>query len=149
MTDEFGGDLFNQSIADEGASSGNVEERRDRTVRLSESDVLDQALAEAWQRWRNAQDKSRDAEAAQEEVGAAAMDLEEALVAAAIAWLSEQWGTHKPCPYCGNAEWTVGLPIKWAGPAPVFTVTCNQCANTVLINAVAAGVLEEDDVEDL
>lgn len=86
---------------------------------------------------------------AEEEAGQAAMELEEALVAAAIAWLSEQWGNHKPCPYCGNAEWTVGVPTKWAGPEPIFPVTCDRCGNTVLINAVQAGVVATGDIEDL
>lgn len=122
-----------------------AERRRENTTKkLAANEDLGSLLTQAWERWQNAQSHGGDAEAEQ-----ATMELEEALVAAAIAWLSDQWGIHKPCPYCGNAEWTVGLPVRWAGPEPIFPVTCDTCGNTALINAILAGVVTQWHAKDL
>lgn len=109
-------------------------------------------LLKAWQRYRNAEAHGLQAAAKDDEFAAAAEQLEEALVAAAINWLEERWGDQQPCPYCGNKEWTVGRPftaalISGAAFTPHFPVTCNECGNTALINAVWAGLVTEDQAE--
>lgn len=63
----------------------------------------------------------------------------------AIEWLSQKWGS-RPCPYCGDFAWQVGTPleIRLADDelmSPAFPVMCGNCGNTVLINAVVAGLV--------
>lgn len=68
-----------------------------------------------------------------------------------VAHLKEKWGS-RPCPMCNVNKWNVSGDIydlrKHAdansivvgGPVvPVFPITCTNCGNTILINAVAAG----------
>ena len=66
-----------------------------------------------------------------------------------IAWLSENWGPEKRCPYCGSPEWQIG-PVRevhgadnWPTPdgeepgfVPLVPVTSLQCGHVVLINAL-------------
>lgn len=110
-------------------------------------------LVEAWARYQNAEMQGLEAAEKEEEFANAAEQLEEALVAAAIDWLEDRWGDQQPCPYCGNKEWTVGRPftaalISGAAFTPHFPVTCNQCGNTALINAVLSGLIPEGPVND-
>jgi DNA-directed RNA polymerase subunit RPC12/RpoP len=72
-----------------------------------------------------------------------------------IDWLEQKWGPNRACPYCGNQEWTIGVPVEFLTEAvpprrfarkltPVYPVTCTNCGNTVLINpAMARGPLPE------
>lgn len=76
-----------------------------------------------------------------------------AMVRAAIEWLGQRWSTRQ-CPYCEAKNWSVLMPISFrvqspktdleANLVPHFLVTCTNCGNTVLINAVLAGILPED-----
>ncbi len=68
--------------------------------------------------------------------------------------LKEKWGG-RPCPQCGVGNWGVsdtvyelrefnqgnfvigGVPIM-----PVIPVTCNNCGNTILVNAMLSGAIE-------
>src|SRR4051812_32542365 len=63
--------------------------------------------------------------------------------AAFIEWLREKWGDPAPpCPYCGTQHWTVGEQLVELRPVrddiadgsyPVFTVSCDNCGQTVFI----------------
>ncbi len=69
-----------------------------------------------------------------------------------IAHLAAKW-TGRPCPMCGAANWNAqnssfqlmefhGGNVVIGGPViPVVPITCANCGNTVLINAIVAGVL--------
>jgi hypothetical protein len=71
-----------------------------------------------------------------------------------IAHLNLKWGSQRPCPMCGVSEWNVQeelfqipefLPnsIAVGGPViPVVPVVCGNCGNTVLVNAIGAGLVE-------
>ena len=71
-----------------------------------------------------------------------------------IRHLTDKWGEQRKCPMCGKGPWGVDGEIfelrkfnKEAfvvgGPiVPVVPVTCNNCGNTILVNAFVAGVLE-------
>ena len=83
-----------------------------------------------------------------------------------VEWIRSKWTTPK-CPYCQKTEWEVGQYLARlaarsmelqggtviGGPEyPLLVVTCKNCANTVLINALAAGIIvapekEADDVD--
>jgi hypothetical protein len=102
-------------------------------------------LREAFRRYDEANQQALEAEQAREE-------LQEALYAAAAEWLEEKWGTHRPCPYCGNKEWTVSTPFNILLESrntlpPHFSAICTNCAHTTLINAVAAGLFPEPELE--
>ncbi len=69
-----------------------------------------------------------------------------------IAFLREKWGG-TPCPMCHASNWNVnnvtfqlldfnptGLVI--GGPVfPVVPVVCNNCGNTIFLNAIKVGVV--------
>jgi hypothetical protein len=64
-------------------------------------------------------------------------------------WVREKWGDDRACPYCRNTSWSVPdeiAEIRPFGPRldsvayPVFQVICQNCGNTVLINAVIADI---------
>ena len=73
--------------------------------------------------------------------------------AKAIAHLQTKWGA-RACPMCGQGPWKVqdstfqlteynepGMVI--GGPViPVVPVTCSNCGNTVLVNAILAEVVK-------
>jgi predicted nucleic-acid-binding Zn-ribbon protein len=70
-----------------------------------------------------------------------------------ISFLSEKWG-NKECPMCGKGPWQVQdkvfqlsefLPGRLIGGLmiPVIPVTCTNCGNTQLINAIIAGGIEQ------
>lgn len=75
--------------------------------------------------------------------------------------LEDKW-KDKSCPMCGHLDWTLkdtiseirdfsggGLIIGRGQPlVPVIPVTCNYCGNTVLINAIVAGILEKGGKEE-
>lgn len=70
-----------------------------------------------------------------------------------IARLNQKWG-NRPCPMCGVSKWSVqestfqlmefsesGLVV--GGPViPVVPITCTNCGNTVLVNAILAEVVK-------
>lgn len=63
----------------------------------------------------------------------------------AIEWVREKWGEDAKCPYCGTDQWSVAdlatFLVGLEGQAlPMFPVTCVNCAQTVLLSAVAMGL---------
>jgi hypothetical protein len=77
----------------------------------------------------------------------------------AEAWIRSKW-TKKPslCPICGTNRWTISETaelkpfneyqtgaiggLSFSGPTtPVFMVICNNCAYTMVFNAVISGVV--------
>src|SRR4051794_9450387 len=73
-------------------------------------------------------------------------------VQGAIAWIVEKWPVPRECPHCHTTEWEVGTPfeLRTGGDAsltPHFPVMCSNCGNTVLINAVRAGLVPEPEEE--
>ena len=69
-------------------------------------------------------------------------------------FLNAKWGPGPQCPYCKHNEWKVINSIYQlteftaSGLAPTNTVVpsicvyCANCGNTVLLNALAVGVVE-------
>ena len=72
----------------------------------------------------------------------------------ALAFIKSKWKPPIKCSCCGSNNWSVtsnvfqlisytaaGSPV--GGPVvPLFPVTCNNCGNTILINAIIAGLVE-------
>ena len=107
------------------------------------------ALRMALQNFQEAQE-SVDQETSNLEL--AELQLREAFIDGAISWLAAKWGNDRPCPYCGNPEWTVSLPFNLLLESrntlpPHFSAVCTNCGNTVLINAIMAGLFPESDQE--
>lgn len=77
-------------------------------------------------------------------------------IAKIVSFLKEKWGG-RICPLCQSGGWIVqdscfqlmtynSGGIVLGGPViPVIPVTCNNCSNTVLINAILAGVVNPND----
>jgi hypothetical protein len=70
------------------------------------------------------------------------------LLDGAIAWIRQKWGEERPCPYCGDSMWEVGMPFELAqapsgAMALAFPVICSNCGNTTLVNAGRAGLVED------
>ncbi|MBL87730.1 MAG: hypothetical protein CMO82_13885 [Winogradskyella sp.] len=76
-----------------------------------------------------------------------------------IQHLNEKWG-NRPCPMCQTNSWTVsdtvyelrefhgGNVVLGSGPIyPIVPVSCNNCGNSVLVNALQAGAIERPKVE--
>lgn len=73
----------------------------------------------------------------------------------AIEYLREKW-LGRPCPMCGVGNWSVQdstyqllqfnqNALVGGGPViPVIPVVCNNCGNTILVNALTAGFLAAD-----
>lgn len=69
----------------------------------------------------------------------------------AIALLDQKWKGGKACPVCGNNSWNINPDLAElrflsveafvvGGPViPVAVVTCNNCGNTLLFNAMRLG----------
>jgi len=70
--------------------------------------------------------------------------------------LSDKW-KGSPCPMCQHSGWTVddnvyelrkfngGKLVLGGGPIlPIIPVTCNNCGNTVFVNALKAGVVQQE-----
>lgn len=75
-----------------------------------------------------------------------------------IEYLQRKWGS-AGCPMCGGNEWNVSEKIfelrefsagkRMVGESngailPVVPVICNNCGNTMFINALFIGLLEEE-----
>jgi len=72
--------------------------------------------------------------------------------------LNAKWAG-RPCAQCGASAWQVqdstfelrgfsGGNLVISGPIiPLIPVTCSSCGNTVLINAILAGVVERPTEE--
>lgn len=70
-----------------------------------------------------------------------------------IEYLREKWSGTRACPMCGSTSWDVqgsvfqliqfneGAMVIGGPVIPVIPVTCNNCGNTVLVNAIKAGIV--------
>jgi hypothetical protein len=76
-----------------------------------------------------------------------------------IDYLKSKW-EGRACPLCGVGNWNVSesifelrefnkeaFVIGGAPIVPVIPVTCANCGNTVLVNAIISGALESDKKE--
>jgi len=111
---------------------------------------LSELLASSLQRFRNAHAHHAEATAWEGELAEAGEELRQLFIAAAVRWLERQWKPHRRCPYCEAASWSVGTPSAISlesGEAlsPHFPVMCDNCGNTVFINAILAGLLPEEE----
>jgi len=74
-----------------------------------------------------------------------------------IIHLEKKW-QGKPCPMCGVGNWNVqdssyelreyhgGNIVIGGGPIiPVVPVVCTNCGNTILVNAIIAGVVSRTE----
>lgn len=73
-----------------------------------------------------------------------------------LQFLKVKWAG-RPCPMCGSGPWNVqdeafelrafqgGNLVLGAGPlVPVVVVTCQNCGNTMLVNAIVSGVVDRE-----
>jgi len=69
--------------------------------------------------------------------------------------LKEKW-KGQPCPLCGVGNWNVsdsvyelrefhdGNLVIGSGPiVPIVPVTCSNCGNTIMVNALLSGAVEK------
>jgi hypothetical protein len=76
-----------------------------------------------------------------------------------IEHLNSKWGT-RACPMCEENIWKVsdtvyelrefhgGIVVLGSGPIyPIVPVSCNNCGNSILINAIQSGAIENPNVE--
>jgi len=76
-----------------------------------------------------------------------------------IKHLSEKWG-NQSCPMCGSNDWNVsdtiyelrkyhgGNLIIGGGPIlPIVPIICNNCGNSIFINAIISGAIDRPNVE--
>ena len=76
-----------------------------------------------------------------------------------IQQLNSKW-ENRPCPMCGSNSWNVsdkvyelrefhgGNLVIGSGPIfPVIPVSCNNCGNSVMVNALMAGAIERHNTE--
>jgi len=73
-----------------------------------------------------------------------------------LAWLNDKWQGLKICPVCKNNNWNVserpvelrefhGGGLTIGGPIyPLLAVTCQVCGNTILFNAIVAGLVSPE-----
>lgn len=71
-----------------------------------------------------------------------------------LAFLTEKWG-NRDCPMCGTGPWEVqeksfqlnefnnGNLVVGGPIIPVVPVTCRNCGNTVLVNGLISGAVEQ------
>lgn len=72
-----------------------------------------------------------------------------------LEYLRQKWGEERPCQMCGHKEWAAadkvfelrafkGGILMVGGPVtPVIPIACTNCGNTVLVNAIVAGLLKK------
>jgi hypothetical protein len=81
------------------------------------------------------------------------LDVDKEEIDYAIAWLQEKWGEQRACPYCGNTQWAVGPPVQFAISTepgispPLFSSSCTNCGNTVLVNVMYEGLRLDPEEE--
>jgi hypothetical protein len=73
-----------------------------------------------------------------------------------ISYLKEKWAG-RPCPMCQTGNWVVqdscfqimtyhSGNLVLGGPViPLIPITCNNCSNTILLNAILAGVIKPSE----
>ena len=72
-----------------------------------------------------------------------------------VAWLNQHW-KNTICPICQSNNWSISdTPVEIrpytgggmviGGPVyPLFSLTCNKCGNTLLFNAIVAGLIPRE-----
>jgi hypothetical protein len=75
-----------------------------------------------------------------------------------IQHLQKKWG-NRACPMCQVAQWNVepqpyqlmqfhaGSLVVGGPIVPVFPVTCTNCGNTLLVNAIVSGAIAAEGQE--
>ena len=66
-----------------------------------------------------------------------------------------------PCTLCGNNNWSVsdtifqalefdagGLRLGGTDSYPIIPITCSKCGNTIFINALVAGLVDQNESDD-
>lgn len=113
-----------------------------------DQDDLRERLRLARQRVQDAESRHiHDVDEKDAELAEAVHEMYAAYIDAAVTWLERKWGAERPCPYCHSVEWSVSRPFNLLlesreALAPHFSVVCTNCGNTVLVNAVLAGLFE-------
>ncbi len=77
-----------------------------------------------------------------------------------IKHLSDKW-KGKACPMCGTGNWNVSdkvfelreyqdgnMVIGNVPIVPIIPVTCDNCGNAVMVNAIIAGAISNDKKEE-
>lgn len=68
--------------------------------------------------------------------------------------LNDKW-QDRPCPMCNNRKWSVqnkvfelrefrggSLVLGGTPIVPIIPITCENCGNTILINAIKSGIVK-------
>ncbi|MBO8131979.1 MAG: hypothetical protein H0Z29_10795 [Candidatus Marinimicrobia bacterium] len=85
--------------------------------------------------------------------------MEKNVVERIIQFLNEKW-QKRPCPMCGVGNWSVqdrvfelrefrggSLVVGGTPIMPIIPVICNNCGNTILINAKTTGFVIKEKVD--
>lgn len=76
------------------------------------------------------------------------------------AWLTKKWTPTRTCFQCGATAWTatahpvflqigqVGIGLTVAA-FPCVAVICQNCGNTILVNAIIAGIVSPPDAKEV
>jgi len=89
-----------------------------------------------------------------DETQEAKLSADEIQQAAIARWFTEKW-RDPACSICGEHKWAPNprlgqipnLPVPGSGgdrTVPVLVITCRSCGHSALINAIFAGVIEEE-----
>ncbi len=89
------------------------------------------------------------------------MKLSEEQTTKTLDFLESVWPDPKICAVCKNTSWNLlemVFEIRETGSPgqdpeentaiPLVAITCKSCGNTVFFNAMAAGILPEEHLED-
>lgn len=122
----------------------------EQNQREEAAQVRAERVGAAWDRFNALQ---AEGEQTAQELESAAQEVQQTLLNAAIEWLAERWGPQQACPYCETTSWSVGTPFfvslqSGESLSPHFAVMCDNCGNTVFINAILAGLVPEEDAEE-
>jgi hypothetical protein len=87
------------------------------------------------------------------------------LLVGMVVWLAEKWSDdegHRPCSNCGSRDWEVGSVVsleanpRWPAPEgrehgtfPHFQVSCRDCGNVILVNALTVFEPQEPATSDI
>ena len=96
--------------------------------------------------------REEDAVAKTRKLKSVKLDLEKA-----EEWLDDHWKGDQVCPVCGNDDWVIidevvemrayseGQPVISGSIYPHMAVICVKCGNTLLFNALLAGLVEQPE----
>ncbi len=75
-----------------------------------------------------------------------------------VSYVKEKW-SNQSCPMCRAGNWLVqdkyfqltqykANALMVGGPViPIIPITCSNCSNTLLLNAIHAGIIQTKEVE--